>query len=121
MTINPTTYRADLAGHTPGPWHAEVRDGELNEWVVLDDEGVEICTSRNPYDGYDLAVSYARQSDCPLEPHARLLAAAPDLLTALRSARGIIESLDDGGGRADEIILVREQIRDAIAKATGKD
>ena len=47
----------------------------------------------------------------------RLRVLVGELMAAIEVTRRLVDSLDDGGGRADGVILVRETIRAALAKA----
>jgi hypothetical protein len=59
--------------HTPGPWFA------VGAWVEIEDDDVpDICTC-NPED-----IGQEGRSDEEICANARLIAAAPDLLNALR-------------------------------------
>ena len=78
--------------HTPGPWTVPYYGG-----CIYDKHGVRILELAD-YNGYDLVAD------------ARLIAAAPDLLAALKAM------LADGG----DIVSVIEQAEAAIAKATGE-
>lgn len=59
--------------HTPGPWYATTRQGSW-DWLVAQSDRLEICQMF--HDGSGL-----NQTG---EANARLVAAAPDLLDALR-------------------------------------
>jgi hypothetical protein len=101
---------------TPGPWEATADeiDELLGQWTIRDSDGGYVADVRNPYTDYDMAVSYAESADCSMERHARLIAAAPDLLTALKTCRAYIAREDD----ADDMAECLEAAEDAIAKAT---
>jgi hypothetical protein len=100
--------------HTPGPWNLWCSErGEF--YVSASGQEFVIC-SRNPVD-YRGAESVA---------NAHLIAAAPDLLAALRDAAETIDSLDKQGGTLVHptprqlIDATNVVIRAAIAKAEGK-
>ena len=61
--------------HTPGPWRVQIGD-EPGEWDVTTDEDEPwfICTCHDGIDGN------------PQRANAKLIAAAPDLLAALKYA-----------------------------------
>ena len=92
-----------MSKHTPGPWHYEQKGGGL----------VGIFPS-----GIETAVAFTRNN----EADARLIAAAPDLLAALRYVYEYYapmtifddETGDTGHDEAMEIV------RAAIAKARGE-
>jgi hypothetical protein len=86
-----------MSKHTPGPW--EARDFSGDQYVIWGPEFgggrhalIATCTGPN------------------LEANARLIAAAPEMLAALKRAYGFLEK----GSRA------YEQVRAAISKAEGR-
>ena len=85
--------------HTPGPWRA---DGNI----------VRIA------DGYR---EFQMVADCSMlvagEENARLIAAAPDLLAALRSAQIALAGAY-GSGLTSEVHPALAEVRAAIARAT---
>ena len=85
--------------HTPGPWFIERRtyDNETTYYGVTASDGHGWSGNR-----------YMSVSGCIDEHDARLIAAAPELLEALRD---LLEQTGLDGWRA-------EKARDAIAKAT---
>ena len=86
--------------HTPGPWYAVQPAGANGWWVVSKDkEGVE-CVDESHDGGFK-------------ESTARLIAAAPDLLTALEGLLEITDFHELYGSKT-------EAARAAIAKATGE-
>lgn len=94
-----------MAQHTPGPWS----HGELSG-DILDPRGRSICeildANGEPHGGVPIKQA---------EANARLIAAAPELLNALK------EMLRSMVGRHDESVPAVERARAAIAKATGED
>lgn len=90
--------------HTPGPWIAK-RSGNCSpSFGVVIESG-------------ELLVGGARLSEC--EANAHLIAAAPDLLSALKSCLSAIDQnayLAPRGSSLDEAFI---KARAAIAKATG--
>ncbi len=84
-------------GHTPGPW---TWDGEPHNIIVW-------C-------GPDKRVAFLMTSDGPTEANARLIAAAPDMLSALEQALGHIEVDETTHGRP---FAAGNVIRAALAKA----
>ena len=83
--------------HTPGPWHSvpSVPSEGFDCWWLM-------AGSRN------IATISGYQGDTECEANARLIAAAPDLLEALKHARQNMPHPD-------------QMIDDAIAKAEGRD
>lgn len=89
---------------SPGPWQLGP-----NGVDVRDCTGENICT-----------VPYSEDDELA-EANARLIAAAPDLLEALKLAQPIIEARAlEGPGGNTVAEQVRDVIRAAIAKANGK-
>lgn len=96
-----------MSKHTPGPWHVT----NHTEVFVRDYAGY-IC----------IADCFARQ----LPPHERaanaiLIAAAPDLLEALRTIVNDYEFVKNNVGFGDRSAAYAETARKAIAKAEGAD
>ena len=82
-----------MSKHTPGPWAiSDYKDGRYS--IVIDNEGFDVAK-----------VDYPNQ-----EANALLIAAAPELLEALKLAKQIIGHPDD---------MASKFISDVIAKATG--
>jgi hypothetical protein len=90
-----------MAGHTPGPW-VQDRYGSL---VGSDSKQVVV---------WGLGIAHG-QRNATAEANARLIAAAPELLEALKSIVGWIEE----GGYGAEATIER-CARAAMAKAEGK-
>lgn len=82
---NPMT---DTPAHTPGPW--VYRPHDHDDWgivrVTADESryGFVICQARNPDVIGDSLDAYRKSGGDPYEANARLIAAAPALLDALR-------------------------------------
>lgn len=95
------------AAHTPGPWKLEnpEMDGEI---LVTDEQDVTIATVwKQPLDPAEWA-----------EANSRLIAAAPEMLDALRLCEDALSDLariDDGTPSVSALNMAR----DAIAKAEG--
>ncbi len=94
-----------MSKHTPGPWKATVGKG-MCATVITCEQGL-ICELGG--------------GDC-VEPNARLIAAAPDLLEA---CEGLLEVKMDCstfhqiGCKTCSYCLAHEKAKAAIAKATG--
>lgn len=80
--------------HTPGPWH--VVDGTFNT-MIASDKGFYVTEVKQTGMGH------------AVEPNARLIASAPDLLDALRAARYCVVNA-----------AVLRRIDAAISNATGE-
>lgn len=116
-----------MTQHTPGPWDASsFQEGDLAQaYYVTNNDGRRVCLIA----GYgERKRSRSPKSDDALNAedvaNARLIAAAPDLLEALRDilkmsypAAGQVMSQQS----ASDIQRHREMVRDAIAKATGEN
>lgn len=102
---------ADSKKHTPGPWHVDPKAAEESFF-----EDVSILR----HDGLAVAVAVHNGDIVPPEPeaNARLIAAAPDLLEALKLC------VDNIQGIADEEDLpstaIRAKARAAIDRAEGR-
>ena len=85
--------------HTPGPWHVDYTQGMVTQ------------------DGVPIAYVYGDYSDTPL-PDARLIAAAPDLLAALKVLLFAFEELAKAIKplSSDPVIV---SARAAVCKAEG--
>lgn len=95
--------------HTPGPWaitRYSTSDGQLR--IVTDDNQALPLASVNYGDGITMKTTAA---------NARLIAAAPDLLEALKKVLAFAEAPVSMSADHDGILA---EVRAAIAKATGK-
>jgi hypothetical protein len=99
-----------ITEHTPGPWIAE---GAKVLW--------EAPHSRNRWVVADLADASDGRLSPEIESNARLIAAAPDLLDALKSTRACVAGINPIG-RANTIRQAQalEFINQAIARAEGQ-
>lgn len=107
-------------GHTPGPW----------SWIVSDDGQTTALRYRHPEGGGSYVLTPEAVSDddrvcvetsCDVSPaDARLIAAAPDLLEALKALIGAVEGPDETGGPnwTERVQAKINAARAAIAKAT---
>lgn len=96
----------ESAKHTPGPWR---EDGlPIDDYrTIIDEQGNELCEV-TPHNG---------------EANARLIAAAPDMLAALRECLAYMDSLPDAPqGSIAEVgqCGARYIARQAIASAEGR-
>jgi hypothetical protein len=100
-----------MSKHTPGPWKAETFAGRINVWPV---------TRRKPN---GTAIAYECSKD-----DARLIAAAPELLAALRPFANLADWPELTAAFAAQVLPhERQPLLDAfanaralIAKATGE-
>jgi hypothetical protein len=99
---------------TPGPWHVE--DGGFGAYVISDDaNGFAIC-QRSPWE------NWSQQS----RANAKLIAAAPDLLAALKAVNKLIaEAAMTGfnyldGDWAERLFTSQQATSAAIRKAEGE-
>ncbi len=106
-----------MSAHTPGPWRA-VRNGSFWQFNGADgfqigDVAASLCLrnrGNGPVEAEDWATS---------EANARLIAAAPELLEALRDAALQLESVATKFGEPGSGNTIIIKARVAIAKATG--
>lgn len=93
--------------HTPGPWQI---------WAEITAISRNPCTGHTISRGDDVFICDAVGTSAA---NARLIAAAPDLLAALRQAYSVL--MDGKPDEADDYKAeAREAARAAIAKATGQ-
>ena len=73
--------------HTEGPWQVMPAHRAVHEWIIADKDGGSVadCSPAGPW----MALTEA-------DANARLIAAAPELLSALKA---IIEALDRSSGK----------------------
>lgn len=101
------------ATHTPGPWVA-VGNSEVHDRPTeYDKDGSRTGETPNLV----AALGYPHHDAPTLAANARLIAAAPELLEALRWA---VETIDEAGGMDPDDRGAIAQCRAAIAKATGQ-
>ena len=95
-----------MSNHTIAPWHL-IRDKQAPGTYY-------VWPQREPLEGKRIAIAYG-------DANAYLIAAAPELLSALRRAFNLIkESGFSSGLIEDEFDATLKQAGDAIAKAEGK-
>jgi hypothetical protein len=99
-----------MSKHTPGPWYA------VGSWVEVDDDNAaDICNCSAESMGQKRAARPPEEE----EANARLIAAAPELLDALRA----LQSIPPFDGTQKASIARRETKRAAravVAKALGE-
>lgn len=98
------------AKHTPGPWTIETSNEPIRHQRILGADGIEIVrftrALASPYDN-------ARED-------AALIASAPELLEALKSATTLIGQMIEMGGMPYDTISYNKkarEIHEALAKA----
>jgi hypothetical protein len=94
---------------SPAPWRVEAGDSVVG---IYSPSGRVAVTNTKTY--------YQRHDDRDIA-NANLIAAAPDLLEALRELRTLVEMEDWWNDPADRNYPLRYQIEAAIAKAEGRD
>jgi len=97
--------------HTPGPW-STFQDASLRHTVGT--ATGRICDMWGQEPAFFTAEDAA---------NARLIAAAPELLSALAEVTGVIEAYcdDHNSARPTDVTVVLPKLRAAIAKATGRE
>ena len=108
---------ATKQGHTPGPWHVE--DAPDSGLIFIRSHPAEVSLA-----------NIRKGQDHPNEANARLIAAAPELLEALKAIEGRITKAANAfyvsGKRSDLQAAFdgwkvdAQQARAAIARATGQ-
>lgn len=104
--------------HTPGPWHwvPSPHATHPDMGAFFSDGGQRVCWFG------DAEQYYPSQGEPPSDADARLIAAAPDLLDALREARDALhQHYVDWDGEPEDAVplqLARAKCDAAIAKAT---
>ena len=99
---------AEKAEHTPGPWEIEPKERREYPLYVMDKEGDRIARC----DGLNAADLGPNPQQC--KANARLIVAAPTLLSAAKEARKL---LGYQSGSNPEYEKVWRQVTDAIAMA----
>ena len=97
-----------MSKHTPGPWHYRTSDGSIG--------GIDSACGLSIAQAFQVKPISEDLTQETRKSNAHLIAAAPDLLDALKELL-LAERLDDD----DQILLsARVKARAAIAKAEGK-
>lgn len=97
-----------MAQHTPGPWRA---NSSLIEGPQM---ALQIASVSRP------KLGHAPRSDDEARANAALIAAAPDLLAALKDAARILEAVRFSAGLGKTQIERMERAKATIAKAEGR-
>ncbi len=106
------------AAHTPGPWRTpqDRTDGRHHAIAIM---APFECDDKAPYHPL-IAQALFSAGGAPrdiAESNARLIGAAPELLSALKELVEIVEGVRTDGDAVDSFTL--QPARAAIAKATG--
>lgn len=95
-----------MTTHTEGPWNATERDRTVGGFTIrVGDDDDLLCLAIVPLNG-----RFAHE----VEANAKLIAAAPDMLAALKEAEELLADLADDDG---SVRPVRQQVLAAIVKA----
>lgn len=113
--------KANTTGHTPGPWSVDgCSDNNAEAEVIVADDGRRtICWTANTWDD-DEGEEIVTDED---RANGRLIAAAPELLSALRLAADSLRSAIEFAPDEEDSAALQEvwsAARAAIAKATGE-
>lgn len=92
-----------MSGHTPGPWSVSRFTTGPYRYDIVGPNGEDIGYA-NPSDGADEPTFY------PVEANLRLMAAAPDLLAALKA---VVERID-----GDNWFIAREGVTGSAFRVT---
>ncbi len=98
-----------MSGHTPGPWLAD--DGEGGDWVVAAESDGDVIAP--------LFMATGHYDDA--KANAYLIAAAPDLLAALRDLMPLMAECDCINSDRQQPLCPCRAARAAIAKAATGD
>lgn len=121
-TQNETNSSNAVTSHTPGPWYVEQPYGEPGIYVAAT-INTGLIAKLFPQDGH----LFNRDTKVSEAANARLIAAAPELLEALKLAKPCVEYAEIATGAAGwqaiqhrKCIEALERLCAAIAKAEGK-
>jgi hypothetical protein len=106
------------ATHTPGPWHVGAQNDTL---YVIAGKPPSLNNDYPVHDAGRVVIAKVYPKD---EANARLIAAAPELLSALKSAKEHLEYCGYGDKWEREYAeanKLEEKIDEAIAKAEGRE
>ena len=109
--------------HTAGPW-GYGWETSAREWAIITNSAGNIIANVNTESGPD-AQSVPATRKMPAEANARLIAASPDLLEALRQCQRVLHDLTRGDKSLSTLHIYTHAVeaearaRAAIAKAEG--
>jgi hypothetical protein len=103
--------------HTPGPWRVK-NGGIVRTSNIIEGNGKKVAVaSMTASDGYkkltELPLLHQEKNRKEIEANARLIASAPDLLSALRNCRDYFVNNNITGSYLN-------MVEETIAKATGE-
>lgn len=109
--------KTNQSTHTPGPWLDTTRGPEAGSCRVIEGTPTPTVDTAKFFNGeYVIAKLYGPQR----EANAALIAAAPELLTALKGCMSALEAIHDVAPAATSRAQRLATGRAAIAKAEGK-
>ena len=97
-----------MAKHTPGPWETDKMEGDFFPRVIL--------PPREDWCKSSITINEGRGDMEECQANARLIAAAPDLLEALRELAGCLNVLNPNR----RLVKALREARASIAKAQGE-
>jgi hypothetical protein len=104
-----------MSAHTEGPWFCKFDDFDeelhITSAVLEASNMVEICR---------VGVGFDQPFEAEQQANARLIAAAPELLAALKAAHAALDSIYETEGLITEERATLARIEAAIAKAEGR-
>ena len=107
--------------HTPGPWLAAAKPSSIVGWPIVQPATGRLICNINYVQRtvIDPEVAGDRAFNRESEANARLIAAAPDLLKALRALVAVHRALDTVGAMPADKAIAYGQAEAAIVAATG--
>ncbi len=101
-----------MSKHTPGPWLP--LDGELSGMIIADSPDHPVAEVR----GWGWLQKKGKAGEEEQDANLRLIAAAPDMLAALRAVEARHVEQNALRGRDESRSTTLRLVRDAIARAT---
>ena len=102
--------------HTPGPWIAAWDKDDHNCFINIWANGCDIAFLPSEEHGYECGANKKT-----LEANGKLMAAAPELLEALKLCAMLINKRVTAGNASIDFLKIRDLAFSAIAKATGDE
>ena len=104
--------------HTPGPWYDWLPHGcDGGCRTIRTEEG----RARGSYHGAEIAYTCGLADDDEDKANARLIAAAPDLLEALKAITKVEMPERDNSAWREVVQTIKNIARDAIKSAEGRE